>query len=170
MFKECIRYLFYVLEIYTLYAIEQTPEVNLMKMPLFWIISGFVCVALFEKEFTSMAFGILAGFLIDLSFGSFLGFNALILGVLGYILGVLFSYFIRTNFFSAMLIAGVISILILVLNTCVNFSIFELKSKDILTDFVWISSLNAVITLPIYFINRTISYMMREKRNENIKF
>ena len=166
MFRRYSRYLIYILEIYILNAVQEIPEFNLFGIPSFWTVPSFVCISLFEKEFTSMAVGILSGLLIDLSLGCFLGLNALILGILGYILGVIFSYYVRTNFLSALFISGIVLVLILAVNILVNFSSNEFKNHEIYDLYLPIVILTILITLPVYFFNRTISYMTREKRNE----
>ena len=166
MFRECIRYVIYILEIYILYAVQQIPELTLFEVPSLWTVSGFVCISLFEKEFTSMAFGIFSGLLIDLSLGNFLGVNALLLGVLGYIFGVIFSYFIRTNFLSAMFISGIVSILVLGVNIFINFPAEEFKIERCYNIYIPIIISTVLTTLPVYFLNRTISYTMRERINE----
>lgn len=170
VFKGNSRFLFYILEIYILYAIQQTPEFNLFKNSCFWIVSGFVCISMFEKEFVSMAFGVLSGLLIDLSFGNFLGFNALILGLIGYLVGVIFSYYIKTNFISSMFISGFIAALVIFLNLWINFSALEFGNEYIRSNYFSIVLSSALATLPLYFLNRTISYTTREKVNEKIKY
>lgn len=168
-----IRYIIYVLEIYILHSLDQTPG---LTMEIFGArslaaLSGFVCISLFEKEFTSMMFGILVGLLIDFSSGSVLGVNALILGLTGYILGVICSYFVRTNFLSAIFISGLVSLIVTGVDFCLHYVLSGASNKLIWN--IWYLPIvihTMAVALPIYFFNRTISYCTRERQNEKYRY
>ncbi len=164
------RYLIYTLEIYMLYSLQQASifSFSCLGIAPVLVIAGFICISHFENEFTSMAFGILSGFLIDLSFGSVLGANAFILGIMGYILGILFSYYIKANFLSAMFFSSIASLAM----TFVNFYIHQFIEGFLFMGLAGESHWNLIgmcaglASLPVYLFNRSISYLTREKRNE----
>ena len=101
-FKDFCRFIIYAVWILALYAIEQMPGVGITELEIrpFLVMSAFVSVALFEREYTAMIFGIFCGFLIDMSFGTPPGCFAVVFCVLGYVIGVLTSYFYNVNILS----------------------------------------------------------------------
>ena len=69
-FKDCCKFIVYIFWILVLYATEQAPGAGIAIMgirPLL-VVSAFVSISLFEREYTAMIFGVFCGFLIDLSF------------------------------------------------------------------------------------------------------
>lgn len=166
-----LRYVIYTIEAYFLYALEQTPNLlidfgGIKPLP---IISLLVYIGLSENKFTSMIFGILIGLLLDASYGGLLGINALVLGFCSYILANMCLYFIKTNFLTAMFFSGIFSLTTIIIDFCVN------NHVDAYV-FIWKSwyfpiIINTMlITLPIYFFNRIVSYCTRERTNEKYKF
>jgi len=153
-----------------LYSLQQASILSFSFLGIapVLVITGFICISHFENEFVSMAFGILSGFLIDLSFGSVLGANALVLGISGYVLGILFSYYIKANFLSAMFFSSVALLAITFANFYIHQSIEGFLFMGLAGDSHWnhIGICAALVSLPVYLINRSISYLTREKRNE----
>ncbi len=168
------RYIIYVLEIYFLYSLQQTPNLsfNILGVKPIYLIAGFVSIILHENKFVSLTFGVLIGLLMDLIIGNILGCHAIVLGLLGYLINVTFEYFIKANLFSAMFVSGFTSFVV----TFLNFFITQLLYGEINIQNVWthkyvpIIIYTMVITLPIYLFNRTVSYFTGEYKNEMLKF
>lgn len=165
------RWLIYIFELYFLYSLEQTPalSVGFFGVRPLALIPAFVSIALFEKEYTGMAFGVFTGILMDFSFGNPLGIYALLLCVLGYVLGVLSTYFFRSNFWTALMSTTVITSAIVALRFYFNYILPEFKNKS----FAWMNFCVPVIiysialTPIIFLFNRSISYFIRGGGGQN---
>lgn len=102
-----LRSFSYVLELLILFMLEQTPGLIPAVYggrPILLIPAAFA-IALFENETTSMLLGLFAGLLLDMDTGGALGFHAILLCVLCYVLSLLAANLIKTNFLTAMLSA-----------------------------------------------------------------
>ncbi len=157
-----VRWLIYTLEFVFLYALEQSP---FLIIPYFnvkpvLILSLFVFIALFEKEFVGMSFGILTGFLFDLGFGIPIGLNALAFCVLGYFLGVLSTYFINVEFWVTWLFCIFISGLVITLRLYISYGFvgFENINALWLTLYLPVFVYSILIAPLIILINRTVFY------------
>lgn len=166
-----LRYVIYTIEAYFLYALEQTPNLlidfgGIKPLP---IISLLVYICLLENKFTSMIFGISIGLLLDFSYSGLLGINAIALELCSYILANMCLCFIKTNFLTAMFFSGIFSLIAIIIDFCINNHIYGYV-------FMWkcwyfpIIINTMLITLPIYFFNRIVSYCTREQKNEKYKF
>lgn len=162
--KTCLRYWVYIAEILILYALEQAPA---LTVPVFEIrpclmICAFVMIALFEKEFIGALFGVFTGLLMDLAYGTPFGIYALLLFVLGSIVGVLSVYFMKINILSAFAV------------TCVV--VFAAELLKFLTQtvaagddacFAWNriymirGFYSCAVSVIIYMFNKSIAYYMR---------
>lgn len=169
-----LRYFIYILGIYLLYSLEQTPAFwfgfNGIKPML--VIIGFVCVSLFEKEWFNILLGFLSGLLVDFYFGCTLGLNALILCAVGAILGGLFSHKLSVTVLNAVVISVVISVLEMSLNLYLRYRIYGLANIWPLweTSFLWYVILTVVLSVPIYLFSRSVSYLTRERQDEYYKY
>lgn len=165
--RKLLRYIIYILEIYILYALEQTPNLIVSKSLL--IISLLVCVCLSENKFISMIFGILVGLLLDFSYGGLLGIYAIVLGFCSYALANICLYIVKTNFLTATFFSGIFSLIAITTDFCLHNRIYSCM-------FMWkfwyfpIIINTTLFTLPVYFFNRIVSYCTREQKNEKYKF
>lgn len=168
---EHLRYIIYLIEIYILHSLDQTPGLlpEIFGARPLLVIPALVCICLFEKKFISIAFGILVGLLFDINSSSFLGFNAVILGICGCILELMCTYFMKTNFFSSIIFTGIFSLIIMSTNFCFH---YDTMSYNFVWDFwYWPIVISTMISaLPIYFLHRTISGRIRERKNETHKY
>ncbi len=164
------RFIIYLLEMFFLYSMEKflifklgTFSVSFLLIP-----SLMVFVSLFEGEIFGLFFACLGGFFLDFGFGVPIGIYASLLGILGYILGVLSNYFVNANFWITWLFSGFIGALILILRLFTNYS-----------GYIWNDVLNiglelylpmiicTFLAVPIIFwFNRLIFYYIRSKRGE----
>ena len=165
------RWLIYIFELYFLYSLEQNPilSVGFFGARPLLLVSAFVSIALFEKEYTGMAFGVLTGMLLDFSFGNSLGIYALLLCILGYTLGVLSTYFFRCNFWTALVSTALITSAIVALRFYFNYILPQFENKS----FAWMNFcvpiiIYSVALTPIIFLfNRSISYFVNAGGGQN---
>ena len=172
--RKILRYIIYIIELCLLYSLEQTS--------IFWfgfkgikpmlIVIGFVCISLFETEEVNVVIGFLTGLLVDFSFGGIFGINAAILGVMGAALGVLFSRKLSVTALNALLISVIVSIIEMSLNLYLRPQLYGLVDVWHFwqTSFISYVLISAAVSVPIYFIIRTISYLTREKLDEYYKY
>ncbi len=165
------RWLIYIFELYFLYSLQQTNALALgcfEAKPLL-ILPAFVSIALFENEFVGMSFGIVAGVLLDFSFGNPLGLYAVFLCAAGYIIGVLSIYFLRSNFWTALLLTALLTASILALRFCFDFAFHGLRNENFLWINVYIPVVvySVAVTPIIFLFNRSISYFVRGGGGQN---
>lgn len=172
-FKDCCRFIIYAVWILALYAIEQMPGVGITGLGIhpFLVMSAFVSISLFEREYTSMIFGIFCGFLIDISFGTPLGCFAFVFCVLGYVIGVLTSYFYNVNIFSFLAFDLFIITFILFLKFCFLYLICGYKNGLYAWNMVCLPTiLYSFLASPVvFFMNRFFSYYIRGNEGEQNK-
>ncbi len=169
------RWLIYIFELYFLYSLQQAPalSVGFFGIRPILLVPAFVSIALFEKEFTGMAFGIVAGMFLDFSFGNPLGIYALFLCILGYVLGVLSTYFFRSNFWTALAATAVITSATVMLRFYFNYILSGFKNESFaLINFCIPVIIYSIILAPTVFLfNRSVSYFVRGGGEQNqIKF
>lgn len=111
-----IRYLAYTLELLVLSMLQQTPGLfpEILGARPVVVIPAVILIAMFESPLAAMAFGIFGGFLIDFAGGGALGFHALFLAVLCYVLASMCNELIQTNLLTALL-ASLICVAVMIL-------------------------------------------------------
>ncbi len=162
------RWFVYFLEIVFLYALERSynliPEV-FGGRPLI-LIPAFITIAIFEKEYASMVFGIIIGCFLDVSIGNFVGIQAIFLFIIGYILGVLFTYFVNLNFVTFFFT----SLIIIPLTFGYRFLFFYIipgfnnVQYALLYHLVPSVCYTVVISPVVYFVNRYVAYWVRFRK------
>lgn len=172
-FKDCCRFIVYIFWILVLYAIEQAPGagISIMGIRPLLVISAFVSISLFEREYTAMIFGIFCGFLIDLSFGTPLGCFAFVFCLMGYILGVLTSYFYNVNIFSFLAFDLFVLTFILFLKFCFLYLICGYDNGLYAWNMICLPTIfySLLISPIVFFTNRFISYYIRGNEGEQNK-
>ncbi len=68
-----------------------------------------VCIAMFERSLSGLAFGVLCGVLWDAAAVSGDGFYSVVLAVTGFFAGAAITYLMRNNIFSALILSGIFS-------------------------------------------------------------
>ena len=165
---DIIRWGIYFFEIIFFYVLERNynlvPEI-FGGRPLI-LVPVFIAVAIFEKEYVSMFFGIVIGFFLDISIGNFIGVQAIFLFILGYIIGVLFTYFINLNFLTFFLTSLVIIPFVLIY----RFLFFYIIPRFDNIEYAFIYHLlpcivyTIIVSPIIYYINRYIAYRIRFRK------
>ena len=160
------RYLAYTLEILVLFIIQQTPDFPaLLGARPFLILPVLFSIAMLEDEFTGLGFGVFIGLLMDISCGYVLGFHAILLGILGYFVGLLAVNLVKTNVLTVLLLtaAGVAIV------GCLEFVFFYCLRKygDMGYAFQYhYLPMMAYTFLPtpiLYFFNKAFAIAIRER-------
>lgn len=103
-----LRCFAYTLEILVLYIIQQTPDLpQLFGARPFLVIPVLFSVAMLEDEMVGLGFGVLIGLLMDISCGYVLGFHAILLGLIGYFVGLMAVNLVKTNLLTVLLVSAV---------------------------------------------------------------
>ena len=165
---DIIRWLIYFLEIIFFYVLERNYNLTVEIFggrPLI-LIPVFLAVAIFEKEYVSMFFGIVIGFLLDISIGNFIGIQAIFLFILGYTLGVLFTYFVNLNFLTFFLTSLVVVPFALAYRFLFFYIIpgFDNIEYAFVYHLVPCAVYTIIISPIIYCINRYIAYRVRFRK------
>ncbi len=128
-------------------------------IPVFLLIPLTTAVAMYEREFSGMLFGLLAGALWDLASPLPDGSLAFIFTVVACFTGLLLHYVLRNTLLTALLLSLTFTLIYYVfyfLFSKIGFD-YEFIRSVIITHFLPSALLSAVITIPDYFIVRGIS-------------
>ena len=158
------RFFVYFLELYIFYCLEQTPglTINCLDARPIFLVSSFISIAVWEKEFFDMILGAVCGVFMDMSFGTPFGTCILIFGLFGYSIGVLSNYFMNLNFWIIWTLCATVNIVVIFLVFCFNFINQNYEGVSL----VWNSTIvpciiYSILTSPIIFLlNRSIRYFM----------
>lgn len=161
---KCLRFVVYFAEVCIFYCLEQLPCLTIKTFnarPMF-LVSVFVCMAVWEKEFACMVFGIICGSLLDMSYGIPMGVCMLIFGILGYFLGVLSNYFISSKLWSVWLLCVMLNLAVLGIRFYFGFVLPGYSDYDFVWRTVFIPTfVYSVAVVPIIFLlNRSVRYFM----------
>ena len=115
--RRIFRWVLYFLELIVFYVLQTTPgiipEVYGARPVL--LIPIALTIAMFEGDFGGLTVGIAAGLLLDMGGSDVLGFHAIILAILCFVLGSMTMQIFRTNLLVALLAALVAIPLVTVL-------------------------------------------------------
>ncbi|MBR2410507.1 MAG: rod shape-determining protein MreD [Clostridia bacterium] len=118
-----------------------------------------VCIAMFEKEFSGLFFGLLAGALWDLASPVTDGSLALFFALSGCIAGLLTHYLLRNTLLTAIILSflqSVIYTFILQIYFIESFS-FEMFSVLLKEHYIPPVLLASLLSIPVYFLIRKLS-------------
>ena len=93
-----IRCVAYTIEIILLFILQELPYLmpSLLGVRPLLLIAAPMTIAILENEKIGLGFGVFAGLLMDMGYGSVIGFHAIVLGVLGFFIGLLVSIIITS--------------------------------------------------------------------------
>ena len=102
-FNRLIRYLAYTLELLVLFMLQETPGLlpTIFGSRPLLVLPAVHTIALFEKELPAMIFGIVGGLLLDFGLSGVMGFHALILAVLCFLVSLLAQVYLQVNIVTA---------------------------------------------------------------------
>lgn len=104
-FNRIIRYLAYTLELLVLFMVQETPGL----MPQIFgarpvlILPAVITIALYEEELPAMSFGIVGGLFCDFGLSGALGFHALLLAALCFLVSILSRVYLQVNIVTAII-------------------------------------------------------------------
>lgn len=114
-FNRVVRYLAYVLELLVLFMVQETPGMlpAIFGVRPVLLLPAAVTIAMYEDETPAMAFGIMAGLFCDFGLSGTLGFHAIVLAVLCYLVSCVTRVYFQVNLATALLTgAGAIMLIL----------------------------------------------------------
>lgn len=104
-FNRVIRYLAYTLELLVLFMLQETPGLlpHVFGVRPVLLFPAVITIAMMEEELPAMAFGIVGGLFCDFGLSGMLGFHALVLGVLCWLVSVLIRVYLQVNMVTALI-------------------------------------------------------------------
>ena len=116
-----------------------------------------VIIAMFEKEFAGILYGILAGCLWDISTTTADGMKALFLALTGCVCGLLVRYIMRNNLMSALVLCGSASIVFNILHWCTYvLPNTEGMLRALFLFYIPQILLSILAVIPLYFLLRAL--------------
>ena len=102
-----IRCVAYTIEIILLFILQELPYLmpSLLGVRPLLLIAAPMTIAILENEKIGLGFGVFAGLLMDMGYGSVIGFHAIVLGVLGFFIGLLAVNLVKTNVLTSLLLS-----------------------------------------------------------------
>ena len=102
-----VRYVAYIVEILLAFIVQNTPNLlpeifggkAILMLPLA------ISFAIFENEITAIVFSLICGLLADCGYGGAIGYYAITLMIMCYVVSVLAGNYIRPDILSAILVA-----------------------------------------------------------------
>ena len=107
-----IRCVAYTIEIILLFILQELPYLmpSLLGVRPLLLIAAPMTIAILENEKIGLGFGVFAGLLMDMGYGSVIGFHAIVLGVLGFFIGLLAVNVLTSLLCTAAAVFAVISL------------------------------------------------------------
>lgn len=163
-----LRRLIFTVFIFAAFVLQFTyiPAMHL-PFPVYFLIPLGVSVAMFEKEFSGMIFGLLAGILWDAASPLPDGTLALGFAVFAFAAGLLTRYLLRNTLLSALVLTAAASaVFSLAALLYTGFSSGTEILRDLATGmYLPATAVSVLLTLPVYFIIRKTALMLRNEKN-----
>ncbi len=118
-----------------------------------------ICIAMFEREFAGIFFGLAAGVMLDAFSSQSVVFNSLFFTIIGFGAGALITYLMRNNLLCATIMTSVSSFLY---TTLLYFIYIDFTAIDkpflVFLKYYFASAIYTVILTPVYyFLVRAVS-------------
>lgn len=168
--KLFFRWFLYFLTLILLYSLMSCGAFGLWQP--FFIVSFAIGVSMREHEFVSSIFGIICGFMLDISIGTLFGFFAVFLMPCCFLSSLLSRNLIRVNFVNHIIFTTASMLIIFFMHYLFNYMIWNTSGREIIIFRVLIPSFIAtVVTAPLmYFLSRFICAKLgTEETTPNIK-
>lgn len=160
------RYFAYTLEIIVFFIIERTPRLvpEIFGEKAIIIVPILFMIALFEGEKAGIFFGVFIGLLIEANVSYNFGFFMIVLGILGYVVGLISKDVINVNFPTAMMVSSMGLLVFFI------FSFFYYSSLESFQDAFYIFWRHYLLkiafsnlTLPlVYYLNRPLAVILND--------
>ena len=104
-FNRVVRYLAYSLELLVLFMLQEVPGLTpaIFGARPVLVFPAVITIAMFETELPALAFGVLGGLFCDFGLSGVMGFHALILGVLCFLISLLVRLSLQNNLVTAVI-------------------------------------------------------------------
>lgn len=155
--KVFFRWFFYFLALIILYAIMSSGIFDLWQP--YFIISLAIAVSMREQEFASSIYGIVCGFMLDISVGTLFGFYAVWLMPFCFLTSLFSRNLIKVNFLNHIIFTAVTTLFSFSMYYLFNFVIWNTSGREIIITNILLPSFIAtfVSAPPIYFLIKLIS-------------
>ncbi|MBQ8574849.1 MAG: hypothetical protein IJ447_02240 [Clostridia bacterium] len=112
-----------------------------------------ICIAMFEREFAGIFFGLFSGVMLDAFSSQSAVFNSLFFTVIGFVAGSLITYLMRNNLLCATIMTSVAAFIYTALLFLV-YTDFEAIASPLFTYFryYFTSALYTVVLTPVYYL------------------
>lgn len=112
-----------------------------------------ICIAMFEREFAGIFFGLLSGVMLDSFSSQSVVFNSLFFTVIGFTAGALITYLMRNNLLCATILTAVASIIYTTLSFVVYSAFDPIENHFILyLRYYLASAIFTVLMTPLYYV------------------
>ncbi|HBH94125.1 MAG TPA: rod shape-determining protein MreD [Ruminococcaceae bacterium] len=155
--KIFFRWFFYFLALFILYSIMSCGIFELWQP--YFIISLAIAVSMREQEFASSIFGIICGFMLDISVGTLFGFYAVWLMPCCFLTSLLVKNLIKVNFLNHIIFTAVTTLFSFSMFFLFNYVIWNTPGREIIVTKILLPSFIATfVSAPlIYFIVKPIA-------------
>ena len=122
-----------------------------------------VCIAMFEREFAGLFYGLFAGAMLDAFSAKTLSYHAILLTAIGFCTGALITYLMRNNMLCAVILTAVFTFVYNSLYFVIYYA-FDNVDRAVLVYFKYffVSTLYTVIFTPLfYLIVRAVSKRLK---------
>ena len=167
-----IRFIVYFFELYVFYSLEQSTFLNIGEFsakPML-VVLCFSAIAVFENEITGMIFGIVSGIFLDMIFGVPIGLCAVLLCFLGYVIGVITTYFIKPNLFVFWSISAVTVFAVLLLRFLFFYVLKSVGGLSFVFGKIFLPiMIYSAVTAPVVFLFNRCIYFSKNTGGEKNK-
>ncbi|MBP3447360.1 MAG: rod shape-determining protein MreD [Clostridia bacterium] len=112
-----------------------------------------ICIAMFEREFAGIFFGLLSGVMLDSFSSQSVVFNSLFFTVIGFTAGALITYLMRNNLLCATIMTAVASVFYSTLSFVVYSAFDPIENHFIFfLRYYLASAIFTVLMTPVYYI------------------
>ena len=156
-----IRCVAYTIEIILLFILQELPYLmpSLLGVRPLLLIAAPMTIAILENEKIGLGFGVFAGLLMDMGYGSVIGFHAIVLGVLGFFIGLLAVNLVKTNVLTSLLCTAAAVFAVISL----HFVFFDMASYAYQKYYLPMMLYSFLPTPILYYFNKAFVVGVRER-------
>ncbi|MBD5082296.1 MAG: hypothetical protein HDT44_11120 [Ruminococcaceae bacterium] len=163
--KVFFKWFFYSLSLVILYSIMSCGIFELWQP--YFIISLAIAVSMREQEFASSVFGIICGFMLDISIGTLFGFYAVCLMPCCFLTSLFSRNLIKVNFLNHIIFTAAATLISFSMYYLFNYAIWNTEGREIIISKILVPSFFATVitAIPIYLLVRLISRKLGLEEN-----
>ena len=163
--KVFFKWFFYSLSLVILYSIMSCGIFELWQP--YFIIPLAIAVSMREQEFASSVFGIICGFMLDISIGTLFGFYAVCLMPCCFLTSLFSRNLIKVNFLNHIIFTAASTLISFSMYYLFNYAIWNTEGREIIISKILIPSFFATVitALPIYLLIKLISRKLGLEEN-----